>query len=107
MYELFGSLVNKIYLTEVIADVRGDAYFKMKFPPKAWKTVEEEFVRKQRGDDFDYKFTILQRRDRKNRYKFVTQFLTEVEQKRSWIRDNIDDVKRKISLYVENMELDV
>jgi dihydrofolate reductase len=112
MYELFGDLVNKVYLTEVIAEVDGDAFFPMKFPAKAWKTLEETYVGRSDGDDYGYKFAIYQRRDRRNRYKFVRQFMTDIEQKRAWIKNNVEDVKHKISQYVstsasEDLKLDL
>ncbi len=108
MYESFGRLVNKVYLTEVIADVSGDAFFNMQFPPKVWRTVDENYVAKLEGDDYGYKFTVFQKRDRKSRYKFVREFLTDLEQKKNWIRNNLDDVKRKVSEYaVENMEFEL
>jgi dihydrofolate reductase len=107
MYELFGDLVNKVYLTEVTADVSGDAFFPMKFPAKAWKTLEETYVGRSEHDEFPHKFTIYQRRDRKSRSKFVGQFMTEIEQKKAWIKNNIEEVKRKVSNYVsEAIELD-
>ena len=108
MYELFGDLVNKVYLTEVIADIQGDAFFAMKFPPKIWKTLEEQYVPRSERDDYPHKFTVYQRRDRKNRYKFVRQFMTEIEQKKAWIKNNIEDVKSKVSHYVsEDAKLDL
>lgn len=109
MYQLFDRFVNKVYLTEVMAEVKGDAFFPMKFPPKIWKTLEETYVGRSEGDDYPYKFTIYQRRDRRNRYKFVTQFMTDIEQKKAWIKNNIDDVKRRVSRYVsvEEAKLDL
>ena len=108
MYELFGDLVNKVYLTEVIAEVEGDAFFPMKFPAKIWKTLDENYVGRSESDEYPHKFTIYQRRDRRNRYKFVRQFMTEIEQKRAWIKNNFEDVKRKVSRYVsEDMKLDL
>jgi hypothetical protein len=80
----------------------------MKFPPKIWKTLEEQYVARTECDDYPHKFTVYQRRDRKNRYNFVRQFMTEIEQKKAWIKNNIEDVKSKVSRYVsEDAELDL
>jgi dihydrofolate reductase len=53
MFELFGQFVNKVYLTQVIAEVKGDSFFNMEFDRKEWKTLSEDSVPKNEGID-DY-----------------------------------------------------
>ena len=49
VYEEFKQVFNKIYLTEVYADVRGDAYFDYDFDTKEWQLVEERRFEKSGG----------------------------------------------------------
>jgi dihydrofolate reductase len=108
MFELFRKFVNKVYLTQVSADVKGDAFFDMKFEPKEWRTIEEIPVTKSEGtDDYNYLFSILSRRERKNRYAFVKDFLTELDSKKLWLASNINKHRGAIVNYIhENLELD-
>ena len=109
MYELFGKFVNKVYLTQVSADVKGDAVFDRKFDPREWRTIEEITVTKSEGtDDYNYLFSILSRRERKNRYAFVKDFLTELDSKKLWLASNVNKHRGDIVDYIhENLELDV
>ncbi len=109
MYELFGKFVNKVYLTQVSADVKGDAFFERKFDPREWRTIEEIAVSKTEGiDDYNYLFSILSRRERNSRYAFVREFLTELDSKKLWLASNINKHRGDITKYIhENLELDV
>lgn len=109
MYELFGRFVNKIYLTQVSADVKGDAFFDRKFELRKWRTIEETPVTKSEGlDDYNYVFSILSRRERKSRYAFVKDFLTELDSKKLWLASNTNKHREDIVNYIhENLELDV
>ncbi len=109
MYELFGQFVNKIYLTEVLVDVKGDAFFNRRFDPKEWRTVEKVSITKSEGiDDHNYLFSILTRRERRSRYAFVKDFLTELDSKKLWMASNINKHRGDITKYIhENLELDV
>ena len=110
MYELFGQFVNKVYLTEVYTGpISGDAVFDMKFDRDVWKTVSEESVVKKEGvDDYGFLFSVLERRDRRSRYAFVRQFMTDIESKEEWLKNNINKHKREFDQYLhENLELAV
>lgn len=55
------SLVDRIYLTEVKGDIKGDVYF----PPlslKNWKKVSEQEFSKNSDNDHDFTFKILDRK---------------------------------------------
>ena len=109
MFHLFGPFVNKVYLTQVIADVKGDSFFEMEFDAKIWKTAFEDSIGRQEGvNDYPYMYSILERRQRQYRYKFVQNFMTELEMKRNWIERNLDRNRINIEKYFhENLELDL
>jgi dihydrofolate reductase len=109
MYELFGRFVNRVFLTQVIANVQGDAFFNMEFDRKEWKTVSEESFAKEEGiNDYPFMFSVLERRERQYRHKLIKNFMTEIEIKRSWIKKNLDMNRPKFEKYFqENLELDV
>jgi len=55
------SLVDRIYLTEVKGEIKGDVYF----PPlslKNWKKVSEQEFSKNADNDHDFTFKILDRK---------------------------------------------
>jgi len=109
MYDLFERFVNQVYLTEVFADVRGDSFFNMKFPNRQWRTIQEDDFSKNDGiDDYGYRFSVKNRIDRKYRYKFVSDFLTELDFRNEWIKNNISNSRTIIDKYVsENLVLDI
>jgi len=109
MYELFEKFVNRVYLTEIFADVEGDSFFRMTFPSKKWRTIEEIYYNKKEGvDDYDYRFSIKNRIARKYRDKFVAEFLTEIDSRNEWIKNRAPADRMKIIRYVQdNLVLEV
>ena len=102
MYELFDALVNRVYLTEVFDSFQGDAFFNKQFKMPEWKClVEEDYSRNYNGDDFPHRFTILERRERRHRYQYLTQFYTEQAGKAEWIKCNVKLPQKKISEYIQ------
>lgn len=55
------SLVDRLYLTEVKANVQGNVYFPQ-LSMKNWKKVSEQNFEKNKDNDFDFSFQILDRR---------------------------------------------
>lgn len=55
------SLVDRIYLTEVKAHVEGNVYFPQ-LSLKNWKKVSEQNFEKNKDNDFDFSFQVLDRR---------------------------------------------
>lgn len=55
------SLVDRIYLTEVKAHVDGNVYFPQ-LSLKNWKKVSEQNFEKNKDNDFDFSFQVLDRR---------------------------------------------
>ena len=107
LYELFDEYVNKVYLTQVFGDFEGDAYFRTKFPSPVWRVIEEEdFPKNHIGDDFSYRFSIHERRDRRNRYEVLAKFFTDRQYKDQWLADKIKERPSVIDGYVqENLDL--
>jgi dihydrofolate reductase len=103
MYSLFDELVNRIYLTEVFGEFTGDAYFAKTFVSRQWKIlVEEDYTKNYTGDEFPYRFSILERRDRKHRYEFVSKFFTEQLEKTEWLRRQVKSHTREIDEYIQH-----
>jgi dihydrofolate reductase len=55
------SLVDRIYLSDVKAQIAGDAYFPT-LSLKNWKTVSEEIYPIREGNDYEFLFSILDRK---------------------------------------------
>ena len=103
IYSLFDELVNRVYLTEVFDNSPGDAFFKKRFTSKEWKYVEEQdFPKNCEGDDYPHRFSILQKRDRKYRYAFVSQFFTDKLEKYEWLKNQIKSNKPRVDQYIQN-----
>jgi dihydrofolate reductase len=96
MYELYGNFVNKIYLTQVHAQIIGDAYFKMDFPPKQWRTVECQSF-KEENDQFRYDFSILERRIKVTRQRDISEFYKSDGYAENFIRNYIEAERPRVS----------
>ncbi|PZR93996.1 MAG: hypothetical protein DI537_09200 [Stutzerimonas stutzeri] len=96
MYELFGDFVNKVYLTEVLANIDGDARFDMKFPPSKWKSVEENSFQEE-NDEHRYNFSILERKIKVTRQRDISEFLLEDDSTVNFIDNYLNEVKPKAS----------
>jgi len=103
MYSLFDEFVQRVYLTEVFDDFRGDAFFEKHFAAKKWKFVhEQDFPKNYEGDDYPHRFSVLQKRDRKYRYEFVTKFFTERLEKYEWLKNEVKFNKPRVEQYIQN-----
>ncbi|WP_436150426.1 dihydrofolate reductase [Bosea sp. LjRoot90] len=96
MYELFGDFVNKVYLTEVLANIDGDARFDMKFPPNKWRSVEESSFQEE-NDEHRYNFSILERKIKVTRQRDISEFLQEDDRTVDFIDNYLNEVKPKVS----------
>jgi dihydrofolate reductase len=106
MYELFGPIVNKVYLTQVFADVTGDAHFAMEFNNEEWRCrSEEEHGKNYEGDEYPYRFSIYERKIKIHRYKLLAQIFGNQSEKIKWIESQVQLDKKIIENYVqENLE---
>lgn len=55
------SVCDRIYLTEIAAEVKGDVYFPL-LSMKHWKKVSEQAFSKNSDNDFDFSVQVLDRR---------------------------------------------
>ena len=92
-------LINRVYLTEVFADVKGDAYLNMNFSKEKWNTIDEQDFTKNDHDEFGSRFIVYQRKDRRNRYKILSSFFTDQSPKNTWLKDYIKKNKDAIEKY--------
>lgn len=51
---------DRIYLTQVNADIKGDKYFK--FDPGSWQEVSRQEHKADERNEYDYAFTVLERK---------------------------------------------
>ena len=94
MLSLFLEQVTKIYLTEIyntgLSPLPNDAVFNHKFERDVWKTVHEDGDgKKNENNDFDTRFTVLKRRERRYRHRYLSSFYTEQEEKNEWLAQQI------------------
>jgi dihydrofolate reductase len=59
IYEQAMPLLNRIYLTKVDADIKGDKFFK--YDPKKWKQVSSEKHKADTQNQYDFEFTVLEK----------------------------------------------
>lgn len=59
IYELFLSLLDRLYLTEVMANVDGDAWFPA-FDRTQWREVASDFYAAEGPNPYDYRFVVLE-----------------------------------------------
>jgi dihydrofolate reductase len=90
IFNMFLGLFNKVYLTEVLADVRGDAVFHHEFKYPYWqKTFEEEFS-SSNDDEYPSRFLIYEKRDKTTRFETLPDFFTDAELRREWIDQKLN-----------------
>jgi len=61
VYDQFLARADRLYLTEVHADVKGDVYFP-EFDKSDWLEIEQEVHSADETNDFDYSFVVLERK---------------------------------------------
>ncbi|MBV8440730.1 MAG: dihydrofolate reductase [Hyphomicrobiales bacterium] len=107
VFSLYGDIVNRVYLTQVFADVPGDAFFDMDFPTSDWKcTYEEDWPKNYSDDDHPFRFSIYVRKKYKYRYELLSHFFTEQADKLKWLKNQVPGAQKIIEAYVqENLQL--
>jgi dihydrofolate reductase len=61
IYKAALALADRLYLTEIQAEISGDAFF----PPlssKNWTTISEQSFKKNTNNDFDFSIKVLDRK---------------------------------------------
>jgi len=99
VYTSFEPLVNKVHLTMIFADVKGDAFFNMQFPNKEWKTITEEDSSKSDFDQYPSRYILYERRERRYRYRFLRAFYTDQLSKQEWVGQILKKYSKRIDTY--------
>lgn len=99
VYSTFEKRVNVVHLTLVFANVHGDAFFRMQFPSKEWKTKEEIDLPRTDTDEYASRYIIYERRDRRYRYRFLRQFYTDKLAKLEWVSKFVQKHTKVIDNY--------
>ena len=73
-FETFTPLANRVYLTEVHADLRGDAYFTTTFPKERWTLAKQIELPAGDKDQYGSTFKIYERREQIHRDRQPSAF---------------------------------
>jgi dihydrofolate reductase len=84
VYEEFKQVFNKVYLTEVYANVEGDAHFDYDFSSKEWQLVEEKKFDQSDRDQFDFAIKIFKKKEARARKRRLSSFLKPDETLKVW-----------------------
>lgn len=109
MFDLFEQYVNKVFLTEVFANVEGDAFFTREFTADQWKVRDEKELQKnEKGDQYNSRFSIFDRRVKNYRFEPINRFFTDNLVKDKWLSTQVNKNISKIVNYGhENLVLDI
>lgn len=55
IYEQFLPIADKLYITEVLADIKGDTFFPI-YKGEDWKLISSKFYKKDEKNSFDFNF---------------------------------------------------
>jgi dihydrofolate reductase len=94
VFAMFSRLFDKVYLTEVLADVAGDAQFDLEFKYPYWQKIHEEAVPQSDTDQFPSRFLVFKKRDKTTRFRMFPDFLTDANARREWVRQNLPKITR-------------
>jgi Xaa-Pro aminopeptidase len=92
VYEEFKQIFNKVYLTEVYADVRGDAYFNYDFDAKNWQLIEERKYEKSDVDQYPFAIKTFKKREVRARKRRLSSFLKPDETLKAWEAEQLEKI---------------
>ncbi|HUZ66232.1 MAG TPA: dihydrofolate reductase [Beijerinckiaceae bacterium] len=95
----FAHWLNRIYLTEVLTSIGGDARFDMQFPDKEWKLESELDIPASDKDEYGSRFKIFERRQRRYRAELLSSRLAEQSPKNEWLAEQVERNFPKIRSY--------
>ncbi len=105
IFEMFVDLFHKVYLTEVLANVRGDAVFDFEFKYPYWQQTLENEIPPSAHDQYPSRFTVYEKRDKSTRFRMLPDFLTDAKLRREWIGQNIHKLSRERRPLPKDMSL--
>lgn len=86
IFAMFSPLANTVYLTEVFAEVAGEARFDLEFDDAGWRRVRDEQHPQSAGDQYATRFLVFERRDRHARCRVFSEAAPEGPDRRDWAR---------------------
>jgi dihydrofolate reductase len=94
VYKEFKQIFNKVYLTEVYADVKGDAYFDYDFATKDWLLIEEKKFDLSDKDQFPFAIKTFKRKDLspRKRTRLMSSFLKPDENLKAWEAGQLEKI---------------
>jgi len=92
IFDMFSDLFDKVYLTEVLADVVGDAKFDLEFKYPYWQKIHEENIPQSDLDEYPSRFLVFKKRDKTTRFRILPDFLTDADSRREWVRQNLPKI---------------
>src|SRR5262249_18373744 len=92
IFEMFSELFDKVYLTEVLADVEGDAKFDLDFKYPYWQKISEENFPQSDVDQYPSRFLVFKKRDKTTRFRIFPDFLTDADSRREWVQQNLPKI---------------
>lgn len=107
IFMFFFDLANKVYLTEVLADLPGDAFFESTFSLKTWKPGREVDFSANDDDQYASRFRVYERRKRRYRHRIQHHVLTEDVTTNTWIAEHIAKQRSKIRDYVRAHQAEI
>lgn len=86
IYDEFKQIFNKVYLTEVYADIKGDAYFDYDFGAKDWQLIDEKQFDPSEADQFRFAIKTFKKRElnEHKRMRLLSSFLKPDENLQTW-----------------------
>lgn len=109
IYQLFidKDVINKVYLTEVFADVRGDAFFIHKFSRDKWRLTEEQDFSANEHDEYNSRFLIYERRQRRPRGRWLSDFYTDRLSKIEWVEQYLRQHQVEVNSYEQAHQIEL
>lgn len=92
VYEEFKPVFNKVYLTEVYAEVEGDAYFDYDFTSKDWQLTDERRYDRSEVDQYPFAIKTLEKKIPRNRKRSLSSFLKPDENLKAWENEQLDKI---------------
>ncbi|HVY56959.1 MAG TPA: dihydrofolate reductase [Xanthobacteraceae bacterium] len=92
VFAMFSDLFETVYLTEVIAEITGDARFDLEFESPAWRRIEAESHPASPGDQYPSRFVVYERRERRTRSRNFPDLLADAAARRDWLRRTLPNM---------------
>jgi dihydrofolate reductase len=92
VYDEFREVFNKVYLTEVYADIKGDAHFDYDFGSRDWQLIEEKQFLQSEADQFPFAIKTFKKRGTRSRKRGLSSFLKPDESLKAWEAEQLEKI---------------